>query len=213
MSPLWVALVSWATVHRATSLTPLTEVDAEAAELAVFPQTLQVTRHTPPTGRQAAAEKLRLGPGPVVHVVGATKVEDSADWSALCSSGAAVVLVGPQVEPLAKMTRGEELVRRDRPGQGCVKVVRGLYSRQVVREALGAGQRGAEPDLIITFNADLYMDYWRRTLADILLAGLPVVVTMYCEYEGGQLGPVLENTLESFTAANLKSTPHMLSNF
>jgi hypothetical protein len=36
-------------------------------------------------------------------------------------------------------------------------------------------------------NADLYMCPWRRTLAELLQSGTPVVVTMYCEFEGAAM--------------------------
>jgi len=44
---------------------------------------------------------------------------------------------------------------------------------------------------VFAFNADVYMHYWRRTLASLLSTRTPVVVTMYCEYEGGELSKVL----------------------
>ena len=123
--------------------------------------------------------------------MGATAVEDAVDWSPLCDDGLTLVLVGPQVEPLAKMVKGEEVVPRERPGQECVTVIRGLYSPGMVREVLGAQSAAASPDVVVSFNADVYMDYWRRTLGSLLLSRTPVVVSMYCEYEDSELSKVL----------------------
>lgn len=168
------------------ALDPLTQIAPDSEELAVFPATLR-----------AALVRAGVPPrsGLVVHIVGATRVEDAVDWSALCQDGLTLVLAGPQVEPLAKMVKGEAIVPREKgPEQACVLVVRGLYSVGVVREALGESHPAATPDLAIAFNADVYMDYWRRTLAGMLQMRTPVVVTVYCEYERDELSKVLTDT-------------------
>ena len=164
------------------ALTPLTEIMPDTEELSVFPATLRAAV------TKAGVMSLT---GSVVHIMGATSVEDAVDWSALCADGLTLVLAGPQVHPLAKMVKGQEIVQRKKPGQECVTVVRGLYSVGVVRDALGARHAAANPDVIVAFNADVYKEYWRRTLADLLLIRKPVIVTMYCEYEGAELSSVL----------------------
>ena len=72
-------------------LEPLTGIEPTPAELEVFVSTMRgaLERTGPP----------RTGPprGPVVHVIGATSVEDSVDWSPVCDDGGIVVLAGPQV--------------------------------------------------------------------------------------------------------------------
>ena len=61
--------------------------------------------------------------------------------------------------------------------------VRGLYSANLVRASLGDAA-AAEPDAFLLLNADAYMPYWRRTLAGLLQSGKPIVLTLYCQYEG-----------------------------
>ena len=58
------------------SLTPLTQIQPSPAELAVFPETL----------RQALL-KLGSPKNAVVHILGASSVEDAVDWSSLCLDG------------------------------------------------------------------------------------------------------------------------------
>ena len=123
-------------------LQPLTEIKPDAQELAVFPSTLRAAL-------KKAAPDAPLQ-GTVIHVVGATLVEDLADWSPLCEDGATIVLVGPQVEPMQVMLKGREIVERDRSGQHCVTVIRGLYSRGFLRQALGNGHPATDPDAVIT---------------------------------------------------------------
>ena len=170
------------------ALTPLTEIPPESKELSVFGKTLQ-----------EALTKSGTEGGAVVHIVGATSVEDAVDWAPLCKQGHSLVLVGPQVSPISVMVKGEAVVPRDKPGQECVTVVRGLYSRGVLREALGADHKAVEPDLAISYNADVYMDYWRRTLAELIQLNKPVVVTMYCEYEGNEVLRLFNEAEKSFS--------------
>ena len=178
-------------LHANHALTPLTEIQASEEELNVFPLTMRAAL-------SRAGIKLS---GAIVHVMGASDVEDAVDWSILCRDGLTIVLVGPQVAPLAKMVRGEEVVARKRTGQECVQVIRSLYSVDVVKDALGTeGSAAADPDLVIAFNADVYQEYWRRTLASLMLLRIPVAVTFYCEYEGGELSKVLDKPISAFSA-------------
>ena len=175
------------------ALTPLTEIAPDGEELRAFSTTLLNAL------QRARVVSVR----PVIHVVGATSVEDRVDWSALCASGATVLLVGPQVEPIGKMV-GSPLVPRLRQSESCVTAIRGLYSQALLVAALGAGHPSATPDLAVALNADIYMHYWRRTLAELLLLEKPVVVTFYCEYEGRELGAVLDHPAVGFSAAALE---------
>ena len=188
---MWLALLVAAGCARA--LTPLTEIEPEDVELGAFAATLL-----------SALKKAHVvSATPVIHVVGATSVEDRVDWSALCLTGAIVLLVGPQVEPIGTMT-GSPVVPRVRPRERCVTVVRGLYSQSLLVAALGAGHPSATPDLAVALNADIYMHYWRRTLAELLLLARPVVVTFYCKYEGRELSAVLEHPATGFSASALE---------
>ena len=47
------------------------------------------------------------------------------------------------------------------------------------------------------------MQYWRRTLASLLQSRnkTPVVVSMYCEYEGSELTTVLEDAGQALSTA------------
>lgn len=175
-------------------LTPLTMIEPSSEELAVFSTTLL-----------GALAKVR-GPGleaPSIHVVGASRVEHLVDWSPICRDGARITLIGPQVEPLEKMVGSPVVPRHGLPGQECVTVLRGLYSRQFVLSALGDRHPGAVPDMAIAFNADVYMHYWRRTLAELLQARIPVVITCYCEYEGGEITRLLDAPAAAFSSSAL----------
>eukprot|EP01051_Picozoa_sp_SAG22_P000730 SAG22_NODE_22_length_31438_cov_47.016529_14_plen_176_part_00 len=137
---------------------PLTEIAPTAVELSAFADTAV-----------GALAKLELPAAalPVVHVLGASAVEDAVDWSLLCERGAKVHLVGPQaVVPRAA----------DKGGSSCVAAVEGLYSKELVKDL-------PPPDVVLLHNADVYMPYWRRTLAELLQLRVPIVLTMYCEYE------------------------------
>ena len=172
-----------------TALKPLTEIPPSHTELRAFPATVV-----------GALAKLRglvgVSSQPVVHVIGASSVEASVDWAPVCESGASVVLVGPQLESKAP-TQG-----------GCVTSVQGLYSVEAIRAA-----RQPEPDAVILFNSDMYMPYWSRTLADLLRQAIPVVVTMYCQYEGAKLETLLkwadvELTPEKLARADVSVRSH-----
>lgn len=191
---LAVAVFTTLSLRSFFALDPLTQIEPDAAELGVFPITLSA----------ALARAGVLPDKSVIHVVGATSVEDSVDWSSFCQKGASVVLVGPQVAPIGKFVKGAAVLPREKLGQECVTVVRGLYSRGVLRAALGDQHEAVEPDMVIVFNADVYMDYWRRTLGELLQIRKPVVVSMYCEYEGGEITKVFDAD-DAFAASALEA--------
>ena len=177
LAPLLLLLLlsAVATITPATSLTPLTTIEPTEAELMVFGNTFH-----------AAIDRFDLPDqqASIVHVVGASAVEDTVNWRLLCDDGMRIVLVGPQVAPIGTMTASPIVPRDDRPGEECVTVVRALYSRAAMAAALGATHPElVTPDAIIVFNADVYMHYWRRTLAEIVLTRKPVAITFYCEFE------------------------------
>ena len=174
-------------------LRPLTEIEPSSAELAVFPATLQ----------GALAKSAISVRDAVIHVIGSTAVEDSVDWSLLCLAGAHILLVGPQVSPLAKMV-GSPIVPRSRVTEECVTVVRGLYSVAFVRSALGSAHPAAAPDLVIAYNADIYMHYWRRTLAEMLRLHVPAVLSCYCAYEEQEIMQLLDRPAEAFSPSALE---------
>lgn len=167
------------------SLKPLTEIQATDEELAAFTATvsgaLTKLRGSALDGGAALA-------APVVHVVGASGVEAAVDWQPLCEAGATIVLVGP------------ELPEGDAKGSlaPCVTIVRSLYSRKAVADA---GAPGA--DVAVILNGDAYMPYWRRTLAELLQSGKPVVLTMYCMFEGAQMDRMFLWHDEEFSAEAL----------
>ena len=183
-----------AACYAVESLQPLTEITPDADELAVFVATVR-----------AALKKVSAPQKPIVHIVGASKVEDMVDWAPLCALGATLLLTGPQVEPLAKMVKGQAEVPRNRTGQQCVTVIRGLYSRGFLREALGTDHPAVQPDFVILYNADIYMNYWRRTLAELVQLRKPVIITMYCEYEGAELSNLLDAPDAAFSGEALTS--------
>ena len=171
---------------------PLTEIDATSAELEAFAATLA-----------GAIAKLQLPPLAVVHLLGASAVEAAVDWTPVCEAGATLVLVGPQAVAPPGGRAGTD---RD----SCVHTVVGLYSREAVRAGLegvaGVAELATElavPDAVVLHNSDLYMPYWRRTLAELLQLEVPVVHTMYCEYEGHKMErllnwPEIEFTPQAF---------------
>ena len=153
-----VITLAVAVVAGVTALTPLTDVELTATEGEAFVATLQ-----------GALDKLAPATR-VVHILGASKVEDAVDWSPLCASTPAptLVLVGPQVV--------------ERPVRDCVYTVKGLYSRDTVLRALGPAL--ATPDAVMLHNADLYTCPWRRTLAEVTAAAfelLPAAGKSGCE--------------------------------
>ena len=175
LPPLLLVLLLSALPPSSISLTPLTQIKATPVELSAFAATVVGL-----VEKLRVERELRHPTAPVVHIVGASDVEDAVNWAPVCALGATVVLVGPKIVP--------------REARACVTVVRGLYSRALVAgklsRALGwAG--GAEPDVVVLLNADVYTCPWRRTLVDLLQSGIPFVVTMYCEFEGHQLDRML----------------------
>lgn len=43
-----------------------------------------------------------------------------------------------------------------------------MFSRSLLVDQLGAADPSIEPDVVMLHNADVYMPYWRRTLAELL---------------------------------------------
>ena len=104
------------------SLTPMTEIVPTEVELDAFSATVV-----------GAIGRLRGIPRPpVVGILGASPVESAVDWQAGCLIAKAVVLIGPQVEPV-----------EDSTGDGCVTTYRGLYNSEEVYP---------EPDVFVLMN-------------------------------------------------------------
>ena len=185
MLVLWVAAACIFGTSRA-ALPPLTTIEATADERAAFRETL--------VGALKRVHGRKESYTSVVHVVGASEVEASIDWTPLCNLGVNLLLVGPKIDP-GSVT-----------GTNCVSAVRALYSRAAVETSGKVPPTMIHPDLIIGFNLDIYMPYWRRTVADLLQSRTPVVVTMYCAYEGYKFDrflkwPEVEFSTKGFLAA------------
>lgn len=177
--------------HNAESLTPLTQIAPSEVELAAFVSTLHAAIDATLSGPRAADSQGR----PIaVHIVGVNFVEQSIDWAPLCASGRFnLLLIGPMVDPVAKL-QGSPVVQPlgARRSHECVCIVRSLYSREAVADALGDTHPLALPDIIFVFNADIYMPVWRRSLVAMVAANVPILVTFYCEYEGKLLSDLLD---------------------
>jgi hypothetical protein len=139
--------------------TPLTEIAAEPVELAAFASTV--------SGAISKLNLSHLGRPAVVHIVGASRVERAVDWNLVCAQhgGARIVLIGPQVGGTLGADDGVQSSTSD----GChVTAVDGLFSRSLLLDELGASDPAIDPDVVVLHNADVYMPYWRRTLAELL---------------------------------------------
>jgi len=147
------------------SLVPMTEIEPTSVELEAFSATL--------TGAMKKL-KLKRKEGVVVHVVGAS-IESKVSWAKFCEKGVTIVLIGPRL-----ITNASSIATNE-TSHSCVVTVEGLYSHDLL------GAEHANPSMVMLFNADVYMPYWRRTLAELLQLGKPVIVTMYCEFEGHKL--------------------------
>jgi hypothetical protein len=144
------------------ALTPLTQIEPTDQELSAFAATVA-----------GALDQLQEAPTTsVLHLLGASSTEAMVDWSPLCERGHKLVLVGPNINEQAR---------------ACVTAVAGLWST----ELLADHPHGA-PDVIVLLNADLYMCEWRRTLAQLLQLRKPVVLTVYCAYEGAAMDRLLK---------------------
>lgn len=143
------------------SLVPLTEIKAEPVELDAFAATLV-----------GALEKLGLN-NPIVHMIGTSDVEHAVDWSPACEMGATILMVGPNAV-------------LHRAAGSCVTAIKGVYSKEVVEAAADPSQ--LEPDVFMLHHADIYTcSLWRRTLSKLLNTGKPIVLTVYCEFEGAAM--------------------------
>ena len=166
-----------------TNPIPLTDISATPEELAAFVQTVEGT-----------IAKLKLKTKSVVHILGASDVEANVKWQDLCVKfGISFVLVGP------KLQVGEHT--------SCTTYIPTLYNQKFLQQGLQQSPHLISPDLVLGFNLDIYMIYWRRTLAELLQLRKPVVVTMYCSYEGHKLVRLMkwserEFTLQTFEACD-----------
>ena len=150
---------------------PLTKIQATQIELKVFPSTLL-----------SAIQKLTV-PINVIHVIGASDVEASIDWSPVCQKNIHIVLIGPKATALTSQNIATT---------NCTTVVVSKYSRSIVAQELATETHLHNPSLVIGFNVDIYMPYWKDTMVDIVHSGVPVVVTLYCQYEGAKLARLLK---------------------
>ena len=167
---------------------PLTQIKASPVELDAFSHTLigALRRHS-----LAKAETL-------VHIVGASEVEVQVDWTTVCKMGVRMLLVGPRVD-LDKLQNG---------APPCLAAVRDYYSLKTAQNSATAKEEFLQtPDILIGFNLDIYMPYWRRTVADMLQQRVPVVITMYCEYEGYKFDRFLKWPEIEFTPTALGASP------
>lgn len=153
---------------------PLTKIQATQIELKVFPSTLL-----------SAIQKLGQTALPinVIHVIGASDVEASIDWSPVCQKNIHIVLIGPKATALTSQNIATT---------NCTTVVVSKYSRSIVAQELATETHLHNPSLVIGFNVDIYMPYWKDTMVDIVHSGVPVVVTLYCQYEGAKLARLLK---------------------
>lgn len=128
-------------------------------------------------------------PVQIVHLIGASDVEASVDWLPLCQKyGLTFLLVGP------KLIESTVNKKADR----CVHYLTDLYTK----EALANSQLDPSlltPDLLVGLNVDIYMIYWRRTLGLMLQTGKPIVITVYCGYEGHKLVRLMKWKEQSFS--------------
>ena len=82
------------------ALDPLTHFLPNEEELQVFPKTLLAALSkiaSSSTSTQDTATPVANSANRVVHIVGASDVEDAVDWSGMCQDGFTLVLVGPMV--------------------------------------------------------------------------------------------------------------------
>ena len=85
------------------ALDPLTHFLPNEEELQVFPKTLLAalskiaSSSTSTHSTQDTASPIANSANRVVHIVGASDVEDAVDWSGMCQDGFTLVLVGPMV--------------------------------------------------------------------------------------------------------------------
>jgi hypothetical protein len=147
-------------LQAASERTPLTEIAPEPVELAAFAATV--------SGALSKLTTVGSRRQPVVHVVGASSVERSVDWGAVCTEhdGARIVLIGPQIG--GAIDASEAAAWSGVPN--CqVTAVEGMFSESLLLAELGPADPAIHADMIMLHNADIYMPYWRRTLAELLL--------------------------------------------
>ena len=85
------------------ALEPLTGVVPDDEELKVFPRTLRAAlSKIAPSSKSSHIRPKDTTPNTnssnlVIHIVGASDVEDAVDWENMCRDGFTLVLVGPMV--------------------------------------------------------------------------------------------------------------------
>jgi len=127
----------------ATALQSITNVTPSMPELQAFYATVQGVIDA----LTLAGTHYHTRRNPIIHVLGASAVEDSVEWHGLCvgRKGARLVLVGPDV------------VNRPTNGSSpCVSTVKGVYSRALLHKDL-QGHKHATPDAVVLLNADVYV--------------------------------------------------------
>lgn len=159
---LLLSLNQWAGVVGERTV-PLTQIAPEPVELAAFASTVSgaISRLN--------VSSTHVGRPLVVHVVGASSVERAVDWKSVCAEhgGARIVLIGPQIGNTLDADDGESASTT--ASEDCqVTAVEGLFSKSLLIAELGAASPAISPDVVVLHNADVYMPYWRRTLAELL---------------------------------------------
>jgi hypothetical protein len=177
--PLFLLLSSTAF---STNAPPLTTIDATQTELDAFIATVE-----------GGLLKINANKQIVVHLVGASEVEASIDWSPLCEKyNIEFLLVGPKLPNVTSKKRESQ----------CTHYHKSLYSRRSLAES-NLNKNLLIPDLVIGFNVDIYMIYWRRTLGELIQLRKPIIVTVYCAYEGHKLVRLMKWRDQEFSPAAL----------
>ena len=157
---------------------PLTKIDATETELTAFSDTVA-----------GAITRSNLPRNSIVHLVGSSDVEAHVDWHPLCLKfGVRFLLIGPKLPELPKLSISQPATTTT--NTNCVTHFTSLYSQELV-SASNLGEL-THPDLMIGLNVDIYMLYWRRTLGEMLQLRKPIVVTVYCSYEGHKLSRLMK---------------------
>eukprot|EP00039_Didymoeca_costata_P013600 m.209829 g.209829 ORF g.209829 m.209829 type:complete len:151 (-) comp15819_c0_seq20:1594-2046(-) len=82
----------------------------------------------------------------------------------------------------------------------------------MVTDTLQSELEDFEADIFMLHNADLYMPYWRRTLAEILLSRKPIVLTTYCEFEGHKMNRMFKWHETEFSSKTLQRCDQYVEN-
>ena len=173
----WCLVFLWVHAAFSSSPPPLTTIAPTPIERSAFRATVE-----------GGLQRLQT-PVKVVHLIGASDVEASVDWLPLCQKyGVTFLLVGPKLIESTVNNKADH----------CVHYLTNLYTK----EALADSQLDSSlltPDLLVGLNVDIYMIYWRRTLGEMLQTGKPIIVTVYCGYEGHKLVRLMKWKEQSFS--------------